>query len=61
MYGSDDNWSDNYMPRWCSQSVEQLAFADIILLNKIDLVTEDDKKRITARIKVILAMCNQVK
>lgn len=36
----------------CVQSVEQVAFADIILLNKSDLVTEDDKKRVTGRIKV---------
>lgn len=37
----------------CLQSVEQVAFADVILLNKSDLVTSDDKKRITARIKVL--------
>ncbi len=32
--------------------MEQVAFADVILLNKADLVSEDDQKRITARIKV---------
>lgn len=40
----------------CVQSVEQVAFADIILLNKSDLVTEEDKKRITARIKVLKSL-----
>jgi G3E family GTPase len=34
--------------------VEQIAFADVILLNKIDLASEDDKKRIIARIKASL-------
>ncbi|KAK9915926.1 hypothetical protein WJX75_006090 [Coccomyxa subellipsoidea] len=38
-----------------NESVEQVAFADIILLNKSDLVTQDDKKRVTARIKGINA------
>ncbi|EIE25747.1 cobW-domain-containing protein [Coccomyxa subellipsoidea C-169] len=33
----------------------QVAFADVILLNKADLVSEDDQKRITARIKAINA------
>jgi G3E family GTPase len=34
------------------QSVEQIAFADIILLNKVDLVDEAHKKRVISRIKV---------
>ena len=34
------------------QSVEQLAFADVILLNKTDLIEEEDKARILKRIKV---------
>lgn len=36
------------------QSVEQLAFADVVLLNKTDLVTDADKKRIIERIKVCI-------
>jgi len=36
----------------CLQSVEQIAFADVILLNKNDLVSVGERKRITARIKV---------
>jgi len=36
----------------CLQSVEQVAFADVILLNKNDLVSVGERKRITARIKV---------
>jgi hypothetical protein len=31
----------------------QVAFADKILLNKIDLVTEEEKKEVTRRIKVL--------
>ncbi|CAL8469947.1 g9489 [Coccomyxa elongata] len=38
-----------------NESVEQLAFADVVLLNKTDLVTDADKKRIIARIKGINA------
>ena len=34
------------------QSVEQVAFADVILLNKNDLVSVGGRKRIAARIKV---------
>lgn len=34
------------------QSVEQLAFADVILLNKTDLIEDEDKARILRRIKV---------
>ena len=44
----------------CVQSVKQVAFADIILLNKSDLVTQDDKKRVTARIKVRCSLYNPV-
>lgn len=36
----------------CLQSVEQVAFADVILLNKNDLISAGESKRITARIKV---------
>ena len=32
--------------------MEQLAFADVILLNKTDLIKEEDKARIMQRIKV---------
>jgi G3E family GTPase len=32
--------------------VEQLAFADVILLNKTDLIEDEDKARILRRIKV---------
>ena len=34
------------------QSVEQIAFADVILMNKSDLVSVGDRKRVTTRIKV---------
>lgn len=34
------------------QSIEQIAFADIILLNKTDLVDEAHKQRVVSRIKV---------
>jgi G3E family GTPase len=37
------------------ESVEQLAFADRILLNKIDLVTDDEKAVVRARVKAINA------
>jgi len=36
-----------------NEAVEQVAFADRILLNKIDLVTEDDLVRVEGRIKKI--------
>ena len=36
-----------------NESVEQLAFADKILLNKIDLVTEQEKADVVARIREI--------
>merc|ERR1712048_1142838 len=36
-----------------NEAVEQLAFADRVLLNKIDLVTEEDLKRVEGRIKAI--------
>ena len=35
-----------------TQSVEQIAFADVILMNKSDLVSVGDRKRVTTRIKV---------
>jgi G3E family GTPase len=38
-----------------NESVEQLAFADRILLNKIDLVTDDEKAVVRARVKAINA------
>ena len=36
-----------------NESVEQIAFADRVLLNKIDLATEDELKVVDARIKSI--------
>jgi len=36
-----------------NEAVEQVAFADRIILNKTDLVTEDDLTRIEARIKTV--------
>ncbi len=36
-----------------NESVEQIAFADRILLNKIDLATEEDLARVEGRIKAI--------
>ncbi len=36
-----------------NESVEQLAFADVIMLNKTDLVTEEELKTVEARIKGI--------
>jgi G3E family GTPase len=36
-----------------NEAVEQLAFADRILLNKIDLVTEDELTRLESRIHQI--------
>jgi len=38
-----------------NESIEQVAFADRLLLNKTDLVTEDDLKRVEARLKKINA------
>ena len=34
------------------QAVEQLAFADIVLLNKVDLVDAEEKAAVIKRIKV---------
>ena len=36
-----------------NEAVEQVAFADRILLNKMDLVTEDEAKKVVAEIKKI--------
>ena len=36
----------------CLNAVEQIAFADRIILNKLDLVTQEQKDAIKARIKV---------
>ena len=36
-----------------NESVEQLAFADRVMLNKIDLVSEDELKEVESRIKSI--------
>ena len=38
-----------------NESVEQLAFADRIMLNKIDLVTDEEIKEVESRIKAINA------
>ncbi len=35
------------------QAVEQVAFADRILLNKVDLVDEGEKQEIVKRLKVV--------
>ena len=35
-----------------NEAVQQVAFADKILLNKLDLVTADEKAAVVARIKV---------
>ena len=39
------------------QGVEQIAFADVILMNKSDLVSVGDRKRVAARIKVNILLC----
>jgi len=36
---------------FATQSVEQLAFADVVVINKIDLVTDGDKATLEQRIK----------
>ena len=38
-----------------NEAVEQVAFADRLLVNKIDLVSEEDLKRVEARLKTINA------
>jgi len=38
------------------EAQEQIAFADVILLNKIDLVTEDELNKLERRIKEMNAM-----
>ena len=38
-----------------NEAVEQLAFADRVMLNKIDLVTDDELKEVESRIKSINA------
>lgn len=35
------------------QSVEQLAFADVVVINKTDLVTASEKTELEKRVKVI--------
>ena len=35
------------------QSVEQLAFADVVVINKTDLVTDEEKTALKQRIKVL--------
>ena len=35
------------------QSVEQLAFADVVVINKTDLVTDKEKTALKQRIKVL--------
>ena len=39
--------------RASAQSVEQLAFADVVVINKTDLVTEEEKASLLQRIKVM--------
>ena len=41
-----------------NESVEQLAFADRIMLNKIDLVNEDELANVESRIKSINELCS---
>jgi len=36
-----------------NESIEQIAFADKVLLNKVDLVTEEEKQNVRKRIKAI--------
>ncbi|XXG43847.1 hypothetical protein AAC387_Pa01g3793 [Persea americana] len=44
-------------PRWVvNEAVEQVAYADRIILNKIDLVNEDDLEALSEKIKNINAM-----
>ncbi|EHA8590016.1 putative GTP-binding protein YjiA-like [Cocos nucifera] len=44
-------------PRWVvNEAVEQVAYADRIILNKIDLVNEDELEALTKRIKLINGM-----
>lgn len=40
------------MPHLALQSVEQLAFADVVVINKTDLVSEDERAALKQRIKV---------
>ncbi|XP_049936980.1 uncharacterized protein LOC116266414 isoform X2 [Nymphaea colorata] len=48
---------DEVKPRWVvNEAVEQVAYADRIILNKIDLVTEAELKALRKRIKLINGM-----
>ena len=40
-----------------NESVEQIAFADVVLLNKIDLVTEEEKNLVISKIKAFNSGC----
>jgi G3E family GTPase len=40
-----------------NEAVQQVAFADKILLNKIDLVSEEDKQAVIRRIRVSTSCC----
>jgi len=44
-----------------NQAVAQVAFADKILLNKIDLVTPDELRNVTGRLREINANCDVIK
>lgn len=44
----------------CLSVVEQIAFADRILLNKTDLVNQEEKDAIKQRIKVCVYVCRQL-
>lgn len=44
----------NFSMNLCTmQSVEQLAFADVVVINKTDLVTDKEKTALKQRIKVL--------
>lgn len=43
-----------------NEAAQQVAFADRILLNKVDLVTKEDQARVTARIKAMNSMAQVI-
>lgn len=42
------------------QAIQQVAFADRTLLNKLDLITYAEKERVNSILKVSLACCISV-